>query len=91
MRQLKKVIKEAINDAGIKKALDQEGVVIRWSEFVGKKISSVSTAERASAGILVVRVDTSAWRQELHLQKEEIIKNINKKFGSKVIKEIRFI
>ena len=40
---------------------------------------------------LTVKTESPTWRQELHMQKKEIIDKINNKIGSKTIKEIRFI
>ena len=91
MKHLKKAIKEAIDGAGIKSALNQEKAVIVWSAVVGKAVSSVTKAERVDSGTLIIRVETSVWRQELHMQKEEIINKLNKKIGTKAIGEIRFI
>ena len=91
MKHLKKVIEEAVEEAGIKSALNQENAVILWGAVVGKTVSSVTKAERVESGTLIVRVETSVWRQELHMQKSEIIKKINKKIGTKAIKDIRFI
>tara|TARA_Y100000748_G_scaffold273834_1_gene248571 strand:- start:638 stop:913 length:276 start_codon:yes stop_codon:yes gene_type:complete len=91
MKHLKKAIEEAISGAGIKSALSQEAALILWSGVVGKVVSSVAVAERVESGMLIVRVETSVWRQELHMQKEEIINNLNKKIGTKAIREIRFI
>ncbi len=91
MKHLKKAIEEAIDGAGIKYALDQEKAVILWAVVVGDVVSGVTKAEKVESGTLVVRVETSVWRQELHMQKEEIIKKINKKIGTKAIRDIRFI
>tara|TARA_Y100000590_G_scaffold195942_1_gene222484 strand:- start:3669 stop:3944 length:276 start_codon:yes stop_codon:yes gene_type:complete len=91
MKHLKEAIREAVDSAGIKPALDQEASVILWAAVVGKVVSSVTKAERVESGTLIVRVETSVWRQELHMQKEEIINKINKKIGARAIREIRFI
>ena len=91
MKHLKKAIEEAIEDAGIKSALNQESAVILWEAIVGGAVSSVTKAERVESGTLIVRVETSVWRQELHMQKKEIINKINKKIGTTAIREIRFI
>jgi predicted nucleic acid-binding Zn ribbon protein len=91
VKQLKKVIEEAVEGAGIKSALNQENAVILWGAVVGKTVSSVTKAERVESGTLIVRVETSVWRQELHMQKNEIIKKINKKIGTTAIRDIRFI
>ena len=91
MKHLKKAIEEAIDGAGIKSALNQESAVILWSVVVGKVVSSVTKAERVESGTLVVSVESSVWRQELHMQKKEIINKLNKKIGTKAIRDIRFI
>ena len=91
MKHLKKAIEEAIDGAGIKYALDQENAVILWDVIVGDVVSGVTKAEKVESGTLVVRVETPVWRQELHMQKGEIIKKLNKKIGTKAIKDIRFI
>ena len=91
MKHLKKVIESAIDSAGIKSALKQETAVFLWGEIVGQAVSSVTKAEKVESGTLVVKVETSVWRQELHMQKEEIIKKINKKIGTTAIRDIRFI
>ena len=91
MKQLKKAIEEAIEGAGIKSALHQESAVTLWGAVVGRTVSSVTKAEGVDSGTLVVRVESSVWRQELHMQKEEMINKLNKKIGTEVIREIRFI
>ena len=91
MKQLKKAIEEAIEGVGIKSALDQESAVTLWGAVVGRTVSSVTKAEGVDSGTLVVRVESSVWRQELHMQKKEMINKLNKKIGTEIIREIRFI
>ena len=91
MQQLKKVLKKAINESGFKKAIDQEDAVSIWGEVVGKNISAVTKAAGVDKGTLIIKTESATWRQELHMQKKEIINKINKKIGSIAIKEIRFI
>ena len=91
MKHLKKAIEEAIDSAGIKSALSQEAAVVLWGSVVGETVSSVTKAERVESGVLIVKVETAVWRQELHMQKEEIINKVNKKIGTRAIREIRFI
>lgn len=91
MKQLKDAIAKAIGGAGIKKALEQESAIVYWKEVVGQKISERTTAERVDRGVLVVKAESPTWRQELHMQKDEIINKLNKKIGARAIREIRFI
>jgi len=91
MEQLNKVLKKAISEAGFKNAIDQEDAVSIWGEVVGKNISAVTKATGVDKGTLIIKTESATWRQELHMQKKEIINKINKKIGSVAIKEIRFI
>jgi len=91
METLKSVIKKAVRNAGVENALKQESAVFLWGEVVGQAVSRVTRAEKVDKGVLTVKTESPTWRQELHMQKKEIIDKINKKIGSKSIKEIRFI
>ena len=91
MEQLKKVLKKTIENSGFKNAILQENAVSMWSDVVGKNISKISKATNVDRGILFIKVESATWRQELHMQKNEIINKINKKIGSKAIKEIRLV
>ena len=57
----------------------------------GKTITKNTEAISIEYGVLKVQTKTPAWRQELQLQKIEIISKLNKKLNKKIIKDIRFI
>ena len=91
MKHLKEAIEKAISDSGIKSALDQETALGLWNIIVGSVISEVTKVEKVDSGTMFIRVDSSVWRQELHMQKEELVNKINNKVGTKAIRDIRFI
>ena len=91
MEKLKSAIKKAVHNAGVEKALKQESAVFLWGEIVGQTVSSVTRVKKVDKGVLTVKTESSTWRNELHMQKKEIIDKINNKIGSKAIREIRFI
>ena len=91
MEQLKKVLEKTIEKSGFKNAILQEKAVSIWSDVVGKNISNISKATNVDKGVLFIKVESSTWKQELYMQKNEIINKINKKIGSKAIKEIRLV
>ena len=91
MEQLKKAIQEAISESGIEREIQQENAVSVWNEVVGVVVSRVTDAVSVNKGVLVVKTKSATWRQELYMQKKDIIDKINIKIGSTAIKEIRFI
>ena len=91
MEQLKKVLKKTIENSSFKNAILQENAISIWPNVVGKNISKISKATSVDKGVLFVKVESATWKQELHMQKNEIINKINEKIGSKAIKEIRLV
>ena len=91
MEQLKKATQEAISESGIEREIQQENAVSVWNEVVGVVVSKVTDAVSVNKGVLVVKTKSATWRQELYMQKKDIIDKINIKIGSTAIKEIRFI
>ncbi len=91
MKHIHQVISRAIKKTGLEQVLNQQEVLDRWGEVVGKKISENSEAIKITNGVLSVKTKSPTWRQELQLQKTEIIKKINYELEKKIIKDIRFI
>jgi len=76
---------------GIENAVAQNNALNIWNEVVGETVAKNTLPERVEHGIIIVKVSSPTWRQELFFQKNEIIKKINKNIGKNVIKDIRFI
>ena len=62
---------------GLKRRLDQAGVVEEWPGLVGRQIARVTVAEGVSEdGVLFVRVATAGWMQELQMQSRTILQRL---------------
>jgi predicted nucleic acid-binding Zn ribbon protein len=77
-------------DLGIQSRLREYDAVTLWPELVGAHIAKVATAEKISKGILIVRVATSTWRNELQMRKHELMQKINAALKAPIIKDIKF-
>ena len=62
-----------------------------WPKTVGKKIAENTTAQDVEHGVLIVRVASPIWAQELQFQKKEVLFKINSALGKNTIKDIRFV
>ena len=84
---------EAINDLlrvyGIDEAVHLHRATILWEEVVGPTIAQNSKALEVKGKTLFVKTRSSAWRNEIAFQKDEILKAINDKIGLNLIKDIR--
>jgi len=79
-----------MHDLGIQPKLHEYDAVMYWEEIVGDHIAKAAGAVKITQGILFVHVQTSTWRNELLLRKQEIIAKLNERLGNDTVKDIRF-
>ena len=91
MQSLKITIENMLRKYGIDNAVSQNKALTEWDKAVGKTVAKNAVPEKVEHGVVIVKVASPTWRQELYLQKAEIIEKLNKEIGKKVIRDIRFI
>lgn len=91
MQSLKLTLDSLLRRYGIDNAIAQNNALNIWNDVVGKSVAKNTTPERVEHGVVIVKVSSPTWRQELYFQKKEIINKINKAIGKNVIRDIRFI
>ena len=91
MEHIGKALGGFIKNSKIEKGLEQNKALMIWPEVVGKKIADNTEVSSVESGVVLVKVKTPVWRQELQLQKHDIINKLNKALTKKTIKDIRFI
>ena len=91
MQSLKIAIDSMLKKIGIDNAVSQNKALNIWDEIVGKNVAKNTKPDRVEHGVIIVKVSSPTWRQELYFQKNEIIQKINNTIGKNVIKDIRFI
>ena len=91
MKHINTALKSLIEKTGLKKQLEQQRVLEMWGQIVGGAIAKNTEAVSVSQGTLVIKAKSAAWRQELQLQKKEILENVNTGSANKLIKDIRFV
>jgi len=85
---LKEVIEELLKVYRLDVKLDDVDLINSWEKVVGKMISNHTESLKVINRVLYVKVDSSALRHELHMERSKILKKLNKKVGKKVIDEI---
>lgn len=76
---------------GLKERLHETEVIDAWSRIVGDFIAAHSTPTALREGVLYVRVLQPALHYELEqISKIDILRKLKQRFGSKIIRDIRF-
>jgi predicted nucleic acid-binding Zn ribbon protein len=91
MQSLKIAINSMLKKFGIDNAIAQNNALNNWNEIVGDTVARNTQPDRVEHGVIIVKVSSPTWRQELYFQKKEIIQKINNTIGKNVIRDIRFI
>ena len=91
MKHINTALKSLIEKTGLKKQLEQQRVLEMWGQIVEDAIAKNTEAVSVNQGTLVIKAKSAAWRQELQLQKKEILENLNTGSSNKLIKDIRFV
>ncbi len=72
------------------KALDAVHVVNTWREMLGPTMIRYSEGETFQEGALKVRIKSAVLRNDLFMQRTELIKKINAQLGRQIVFAITF-
>jgi predicted nucleic acid-binding Zn ribbon protein len=76
--KVSEVLKGYLARAGIAERVAQAGVLAEWPGLVGARIAAVTSAEEIRQdGVLVVKVKSAPWAQELSLMTRDIMARVN--------------
>jgi predicted nucleic acid-binding Zn ribbon protein len=76
---------------GLRERLHETEVIDAWSKIVGEFIAAHSAPVALREGVLYVRVLQPALHYELEqVSKVDILRKLKKRFGGKVIRDVRF-
>lgn len=82
------LIEQVIRSLGLGEKYHGWRIVSRWPDIVGPEIARQARAVRFSDGILTVVVEKDAWRQELEMQLEVILRKVRSDSGGRAVRKI---
>ena len=91
MEHIGGTIKKLLKKEGLENEINQQKAIDLWEEVVGKKIKENTEPIEVQFGVMIVKVKSSVWKQELQFQKDDIIESLNRKLIKTKIKDLRFI
>ncbi len=85
---LGEVIQELLKVYRLEKGLDGTKIINCWDRVVGPMISKHTLDLNVKGKTLFVQLDSAALRNELNYAKSQLMDNLNKEVGKKVIDQI---
>ncbi|MAW21088.1 MAG: hypothetical protein CMD16_01675 [Flavobacteriales bacterium] len=82
------IIKKLMKNPNLSTKLDELDALEAWEEILGKNLLCFVTQQKLYKGKLYVKLKSAPLKNELSYKKSDLIEQINKKIGKKIIKEI---
>ena len=85
------LLPKLMQQLGLSERLRESEVIEAWNQIVGDFIAAHSAPVSLRAGVLFVRVLQPALHYQFEqISKAEILRKLKRRFGTKIIREIRF-
>ena len=82
------VLRAALDRLPIARRLDDYALWPHWDAIAGPAVAEHARPERMQRGVLVVRVDSAEWMQELQFLKHELRDRLNARVGRAAVRDI---
>lgn len=82
------IFDQAIRQAGLEPAYDEQRASYLWPEIVGPTVNRLTTRRYVDNGVLHVYISSAPLKSELSFLTADLIKRINETLGKDVIKSI---
>ncbi len=89
-KPLGNILDDVLQRLNVGGKIDEARVVEAWAMLAGPQINNVTESVWMKGTRLFVKIRSSAWRQELHLQRQQWRERLNKELGQELIHEIVF-
>jgi len=89
-RSIGDILGEVVRSMGIEGPLARGHVIATWEGIMSDQMKQQVEKCWVRGDKLYVRVSNAAWRQELHLRREEWRLRLNSELGNEIIKDIFF-
>ena len=90
MKSLSNVMRKILKNPKLSKRLDNIKIIEIWNELIGSNLQKYVLDSKVYNGKLFIKLKSSTLRNEFLYKKSQIIKEINSKFGRKVLSDIIF-
>ncbi len=88
--KLSDVLADYLRRAGLSAPIGRARAVIAWEDLAGAQIARVTDSVWVKDKKLYVKLRSSVWRHELHMQRFEWLEKLHESLGSEEITEIVF-
>lgn len=90
-QSFKQAFGKFLKNEKLEKQFNEKRLIHSWQEIMGEPIANRTTNIFIKDGVLVVKLSSAPLKQELNMAKEKVLELFERKLGTQVVKEVRFI
>ncbi len=90
-RNIKDLLNDFLKNAKFKPKLDGQAVKDAWMELFGENIARYTLDIRFKNGELRVKLSSASLREELMRGRDQIIDNLNRHLGRKLVRRLKLL
>lgn len=90
-QSFKQAFGKFLKNEKLEKQFNEKRLIHSWREIMGEPIANRTTNIFIKDSVLVVKLSSAPLKQELNMAKEKVLELFEKKLGTQVVKEVRFI
>ena len=88
---ISQVLGNVLDQAGLGFLAYEEKLRQHWTDLMGPRAAAIASLESLKGWTLRVRVESAAWRNELHYQKEALKRRANQILGAELVRDIQLM
>lgn len=85
-----KVLEALYDQLGIRAKISEAEIIETWAALAGPRVNAVTDSAWLQGNKLFVKVNSAAWRQQLHLNRSTWKDRLNQELGKDLVTEILF-
>ena len=89
-RNIGEILRKLMKNPKLSNILDELDALDLWKEFIGDKLDKYILDVKIYRGILYVKLNSSALKNELYYEKTDLINRINQNLQKDIVKDIVF-
>lgn len=87
-KSLQDILQLIIKKQKLDEVIERNELIEKFEEIVGNQIAKHVKIKNFEKGSLIIEIESSVWKNEIFLLREEIIKKINSSFGRQLVNKI---
>mgnify|MGYP001087860269 CR=1 FL=1 len=91
IKSLSQLLNDVLNKYELNEIVEKNLLIEKFKEVVGEHIAKQIEFKNFEKGILTIEVESSSWKNEIFLLREQIVEKINNAFGKQIVKQLKIL